>query len=262
VPKVHNKPIQIKRKGSNKGSKRQPKCALVWRIGLSGAPPDSVRCTREPNLELLTFRNSGSRSAIIHRTVRCSTGLSGVPVEQRLLRTNGHLQNAFNALQCATESEQRQKAHRTVHSDCPVHHRTVWWPRSSNSRTLTVAWRGWRTGQCPVVHRTVRCARRQQPPPMATLVVGAINTPNHPPFIASKFSDFLHLTRAIAFNSRHTKEIKSSPKSKDHSQSNSDLCSFELLRLDCFFSFLFFLVINSIVTKARDTNCVVVLVGT
>jgi hypothetical protein len=34
------------------------------------------------------------------------------------------------------------------------------------------------------------------------------------------------------------------------------------LRLDCFFSFSFFLVTNSIVTKARDTNCVVVLVGT
>jgi hypothetical protein len=51
----------------------------------------------------------------------------------------------------------------------------------------------------------------------ASLVVGAINTPNHPPFIASKFSDFLHLTRAITFNTRHTKEIKSSPKSKDHS---------------------------------------------
>jgi hypothetical protein len=56
----------------------------------------------------------------------------------------------------------------------------------------------------------------------ASLVVGAINTPNHPPFIASKFSDFPHLTRAIAFNIRHTKEIKSSPKSIDHSQSNSD----------------------------------------
>jgi hypothetical protein len=31
--------------------------------------------------------------------------------------------------------------------------------------------------------------------------------------------------------------------------------------LDCFF-LSFFLVINSIVTKARDTNCVVILAGT
>jgi hypothetical protein len=45
VPKVHNKPIKRPRKGSNKESKRQLKCALVWRTGLSGVPPDSVRCT-------------------------------------------------------------------------------------------------------------------------------------------------------------------------------------------------------------------------
>jgi hypothetical protein len=38
------------------------------------------------------------------------------------------------------------------------------------------------------------------------------------------------------------------------------LCSFELLHLDCFF-LSFFLAINSIVTEARDTNCVVVLAG-
>ena len=69
------------RKGSNKESKRQPKGTLVWRTGLSDVPPDSVRCTREPDSELATFGNSGSRSAIIHRTVRYSTGLSGVPAE-------------------------------------------------------------------------------------------------------------------------------------------------------------------------------------
>jgi hypothetical protein len=45
VPKVHNKPIKRPRKDSNKESKRQPKCALVWRTGLSGVPLDSVRCT-------------------------------------------------------------------------------------------------------------------------------------------------------------------------------------------------------------------------
>jgi hypothetical protein len=32
--------------------------------------------------------------------------------------------------------------------------------------------------------------------------------------------------------------------------------------LDCFFSFSFSLVNNSIVTEARDTKCVVVLAGT
>jgi hypothetical protein len=42
-------------------------------------------------------------------------------------------------------------------------------------------------------------------------VVGAINTPNHPTFKSSKFSHFQPLTRALAFNSIHTQEIKSSP---------------------------------------------------
>jgi hypothetical protein len=128
VPKVHNKQIKRPRKSSNKESKRQPKCALVWRTGLSGVPPDSVRCTREPDSKLATFGNSGNRSAIIHRTVQCSTELSGVPAEQRLLRANGRLQRAVNALQCGQKSEQSQKAHQTVNSDCLVHHRTVRWP--------------------------------------------------------------------------------------------------------------------------------------
>jgi hypothetical protein len=101
-----------------------PDCPVCHRT-VSSAPPDSVRCTRESNSKLASLGNSGSRSAIIHRTVRCSTGLSGVPAEQRLLRANGRLQNAFNALQCAPVSEQRQKAHRTVYSDCLVQHRTV-----------------------------------------------------------------------------------------------------------------------------------------
>jgi hypothetical protein len=99
----------------------------------------------------------------------------------------------------AQKSEQRQKAHRTVNSNCLVH------------------------------HRTVRCAIRQQPSPTSILVVGVINTPNHPPFIASKFLAFKPHTRALDFIQRHKQEIKSSPKSKDHS--------------------------NQIVTSERD-NCV------
>jgi hypothetical protein len=35
-------------------------------------------------------------------------------------------------------------------------------------------------------------------------VVGVINIPNHPTFKTSKFSTFQLLTRALAFNSRHT----------------------------------------------------------
>ena len=130
---------------------------------VSSAPPDSVRCTRDSNSELLTFGKSGGRSAIIHRTVRWRTGLSGVPAEQRLLRANGLLQKALNALQCTPELEQSQIAHRTLNSACPVHHRTVRWPRrqklqrsESNGQVTWLAHRtvfGGAPG-CPVRHTT------------------------------------------------------------------------------------------------------------
>jgi hypothetical protein len=219
---------------------------------VSGAPPDSVRCTRDPNSELLTFENSGDQSGIIHRTVRCRTGQC--PVCQRsngFFRANGHLQ--WHLMRARARRSQARARRRTRQSTGPVRCTTglSGGPEDFSSNG-SVTWQA---------HRTVRCAMRQTASQRPLLVVGAINTPTTPHSIASKFSDFPHLTRAIAFNTRHNKEIKSSPKSLVHSKSNSDLCSFELLCLDCFF-FSFFLVINSIVTEARDTNCVVVLEGT
>jgi hypothetical protein len=160
VLKVHNKPIKRPRKGSNKESKRQSKCALVWRTGLSGAPPDSVRCTREPNSELATFGNSGSRSAIIHRTVRCASGAT----------TTSRQQSSTEDIKCATvrgcarrSQSTRQKAHRTVYMACPVHHRTIQWPKcqklqrsESNGRVTWLAHRTVSGGapDCPVRHAT------------------------------------------------------------------------------------------------------------
>jgi hypothetical protein len=123
----------------------------------------------------------------------------------------------------AQKLEQRQKAHRTVNSVCPVHHRTVRWPtcqklQRSNPNGL-VTW---------LAHRTVRCAIRQQPPPTVLLVVGTINTPQPPHFNASKFQLFAFNTRALDFIPRHKQEIKSSPKSKVHSNQivtrESDIC--------------------------------------
>jgi hypothetical protein len=126
-------------------------------------PPDSVRCTRDSNSELASLGNSGSHSAKIHRTVRCSTGLFGVPAEQRLLQRQRSSATALNALQCAPESEQRQKAHQTVYRTCLVHHRTVRWPRrqklqrsNPNGRVTWLAHRIVSGGapDCPVRHAT------------------------------------------------------------------------------------------------------------
>jgi hypothetical protein len=178
VPKVHNKPIKRPRKGSNKESKRQPKGTLVWRTRLSGAPPDSVRYTRELEAELATFGKMGGRSAIIHRTVWCAsraTTTSCATVDY----------NAFNACLRAQRTEQRQTAHRTVYRSCPVHHRTAQRPHQSELQRSEPNGRlTW------LAHRTVRCAMRQQPSNCHILVVGAINTPTTPHSMASKFSTF------------------------------------------------------------------------
>jgi hypothetical protein len=184
---------------------------------------------------------------LVHRTVRCATGQC--PVHQGIPVWTCHLREFWEALRynspdCSVRQRSNGYTTPTVvcneqlmrysarRSQSRARRRTRQWivllrcttglsggqeVRSSNDRTLTVGWRGWRTGQCPVAHRTVWCAMRQQPPPMAPLVVGAINTPNHPPFIVSKFSAFTPHTRAITFNTRHKQEIKSSPKSKDNS---------------------------------------------
>jgi hypothetical protein len=101
VPKVQHKPIKVQERVQIKGATDNPKAALVWRPGLSGVPPDSVRCTREPNSKLATFGNLGGRSAIIHRTVRCSTGLFGAPSGATALSANGHLQRNSESEQCA-----------------------------------------------------------------------------------------------------------------------------------------------------------------
>ena len=97
------------------------------------------------------------------------------------------------------------------------------------------------------MHRTLSGAPTALDLQRPLLVVGAINTPTTPPFIASKFSTSQPLTRA-----RHSildtfKEIKSSPiPHKTLVTRESDLpCSFELLRLDRILSFSFALVINT-----------------
>jgi hypothetical protein len=62
------------KKGFKQREQSIPKAALVWRTGLSGVPPDSVRCTKESNSKLASLGNLGGRSAIIHQTVWCASG--------------------------------------------------------------------------------------------------------------------------------------------------------------------------------------------
>jgi hypothetical protein len=93
-----------------------PDCPVCHRT-VSGAPGPY-------DFKLFTFGFLQRRSAIIHRTVWCATGLSGAPAEQRLASVT-----VACKLQCTDSSRRsqssRQKAHRTVNSTCLVRHRTV-----------------------------------------------------------------------------------------------------------------------------------------
>jgi hypothetical protein len=205
VPKVHNKPIKRPRKSSNKESKRQPK----------GSPGLAHRTAGSSSLNL-------PPSGIQEVAPLQFTGLSGVapdcPVhqaEQRLQAPTvvcNSTTKVNTAHLRAQKIEQRQKAHRTVNSDCPVHHRTIRWSTCQKLQRSEpndrVTW---------LAHRTVQCAIRQKPSPTVTLVVGAINTPNHPPFIASKFSAFKPHTRAITFNTRHKQRDQILSQVRNHS---------------------------------------------
>jgi hypothetical protein len=142
-----------------------------------------------------------------------------VPAEQRLLHAQQSTTTAFNALQCAPESEHAQLAHRTVYRTCSMHHRTA--QRSHKSELQLSNPNGWLTW---LAHRTVSGGAPDYPVRHATAVFQrpylggwGYKYPNHPTFNDIQVFHLQHIARAIAFNSRHSKEIKSSPKSKDNS---------------------------------------------
>jgi hypothetical protein len=132
---------------------------------LPGLAHRTVRCRTVSgapgwiNSELLSFGNLGSHSAIIHRTVRCNTGLSGVPAEQWLsaptVICKGTMKR-YSARLRAQKSEQASEGTPDNEQCCPVHHRTVRWPHMSDLQRSNP--NGWVTR---LAHRTIRCAIRQ-----------------------------------------------------------------------------------------------------
>jgi hypothetical protein len=171
---------------------------------VSGAPPDSVRYTRELEAELATFGKMGGQSTIIHRTVRCAGGAT----------TTSHATvdyNTFNACLRAQRIEHAQKAHRTVYRTCPLQ-------RSEPNGRLT--WLAHRTvsggaPDCPVRHATDSL-------PTATFGGWGYKYPNHPTFKGIQVFHLQHITRVIAFNSRHNQKDQILSQVRNHSKSNSD----------------------------------------
>jgi hypothetical protein len=155
--------------------------------------PDSVRCTKRSRLwNLAASGNHNGCSAIIHRTCPVYTGLSGATAEQRLLRANGHLQAHSMCARSAQKSDTPILAHRTLNSTCSVCTGHPGGPRRQKLQRSNPNGIGDVAGapDCPVHHTTDSLHQR------SCLVVGAINTPTTPPFLASKFSNFQPLYKS------------------------------------------------------------------
>jgi hypothetical protein len=120
--KVQHKPIKRLKLGFKfKGAKEPsvpwfgaPDCPVChWTV--SGAPGPY-------NLKLSTLGFLQERSALIHRTVRCTSGATATSRKCRLQK----LKNQMNSEeQCAQSQSRPLEAHRTVNNACPVRHRTV-----------------------------------------------------------------------------------------------------------------------------------------
>ena len=149
-----------------------PDCPVPHRT-VSGAPEES-------DSELASFGNplryNSPDMSGAHRTVRCNGGATTTSRQRSPA-------DAINARQSAQKSGTRDVAHRTLYSACPVCHRTS--RRAQQSELQRSEPNGLVTW---LAHRTlsgVPCDNSLHQ--TASLVVGVINTPNHPTFKSSKF---------------------------------------------------------------------------
>jgi hypothetical protein len=120
VLKIQHKQIKRSSYGSKRKEQKKSKRTLVWRTGLSGVPPDSVRCTRVDRLQTChlwvleaPLRYNSPDCPVCHRTVRCT---SGATASQR----NGRLQRSTvkNSACRSQSSRQRRTEQCTVPVQC------------------------------------------------------------------------------------------------------------------------------------------------
>jgi hypothetical protein len=152
------------------------------------------------------FQNG--RSAKIHRTVRCTPDCPVQPRSNGYFGANGYLQAHSIRARGAQSSGTPILAHRTMNSTCPVCTGHPGGPRSQKLQRSESNGSDDVAGapDCPVRHRTDSL-------PTATFGGWGYKYPNHPTIHCIQVLHFPTTTRALAFNSRHTKEIKSSPNS-------------------------------------------------
>jgi hypothetical protein len=133
----------------------QPIYSSVWHTGLSGGAPDSVWCARLVRGEFAALGFRRWSTAIIHRTVRWCTELSGEPT---VASTNGRPCNP----RATCGPQQRSVGHTGLSG---VHQTVSGVPTDpEDQRSDAPEKEGDRAPDSysggPVVHRTVRCNTR------------------------------------------------------------------------------------------------------
>jgi hypothetical protein len=181
----------------------QPNLCSVLHTGLSGGAPDSVRCARLDSGEQAALGRIWRHTAIIHRTVRWCTRLSGEPTAasatvgrairgRRVARTNGR--QGHRTVRCAPDSVRCAICHGSA---------TVVYARiGRRSRTGHEQWLSGGAPDCPMRHPTEGKDSLPCWPPTAPSCLGAIKgtprrmeeTPKHSRNILSlQDSNFAHL---------------------------------------------------------------------
>jgi hypothetical protein len=121
-----NKKIQVRvqKKGTKETEENPGLAHRTVRCATEQCPVHQGRSTQTLHLRVSgePLRYNLSDCPVWHRTVRCASGATAIERNGQLQRSSA---NVNSAQTIRAESEQRQKAHRTVNSDWPVQHRTV-----------------------------------------------------------------------------------------------------------------------------------------
>jgi hypothetical protein len=110
VHKVQHKPIKDSSYGLNLKRSKELECAKNWCTGLSGVPPDSVRCTRAVHSKPATLGKMEARSAIIHWIVWWASGAMAIYAQRSTLTDE----------QCSTVPRQKSEQWSQRAPNCPV----------------------------------------------------------------------------------------------------------------------------------------------
>jgi hypothetical protein len=147
---------------------------------------------------------------VSHRTVRCASGAT----------TTSRAMVDCNRIQCATvRARVRARAVGAPNSLQDLSGAPLDSPEAPQVRAPTVEPQ--RSADVAGAPNSVRwrtelsCAPCDSSLPTAIFGGWGYKYPIHPTFNGIQVSTLLHLTRAISFNTRHTKEIKSSPNSTE-----------------------------------------------